>query len=143
MALGRTFPIPVLWYQVVKDNWPPKEAKNIETIAASFVPPKTGSAVRLFNLAVSSDCGFIVSMTLLACFVCSHSHALTHMLSLIWCRCRCLLPRSPQVDVPAAGLHDGTGKTLADQVKYTLGSTWAPVGFLESASYYWLVNCCY
>jgi hypothetical protein len=38
--------------QVIKDSWPPKEAKNVETIAASFVPPKTGSAVRLFNLAV-------------------------------------------------------------------------------------------
>ena len=36
---------------VIKDSWPPKEAKNVETIAASFVPPKTGSKVRLFNLA--------------------------------------------------------------------------------------------
>ena len=41
------------WAQVVvvKDTWPPKVAKNVETIAASFVPPKSGSAVRLFNLA--------------------------------------------------------------------------------------------
>ena len=37
---------------VVKDEWPPKSAKNVETIAASFVPPRNGSAVRLFNLAV-------------------------------------------------------------------------------------------
>ena len=36
---------------VIKDSWPPTSAKNVETIAASFVPPKTGSAVRLFNLA--------------------------------------------------------------------------------------------
>jgi hypothetical protein len=52
------------------------------TQAASFVPPKTGSAVRLFNLAV---------------------------------------------DVPSAGLEDGTGKQLTDQVPYTLGSKWVPV----------------
>eukprot|EP01046_Picozoa_sp_COSAG06_P039116 COSAG06_NODE_4584_length_4125_cov_103.384501_9_plen_128_part_00 len=31
--------------------WPPSKATAVETIAASFVPPKTGSAVRLFNLA--------------------------------------------------------------------------------------------
>ena len=54
----------------------------METIAASFVPPKQGSAVRLFNLAV---------------------------------------------DVPSAGLQDGSGKALAAGVKYTLGSTWAGV----------------
>eukprot|EP01043_Picozoa_sp_COSAG02_P058348 COSAG02_NODE_7246_length_3098_cov_4.532844_3_plen_225_part_00 len=36
---------------VVKDFWPPRAAKNVETIAASFSPPKAGSAVRLFNLA--------------------------------------------------------------------------------------------
>ena len=36
---------------VVKDFWPPSEANNIEAIAASFTPPKLGSAVRLFNLA--------------------------------------------------------------------------------------------
>eukprot|EP01047_Picozoa_sp_COSAG01_P033847 COSAG01_NODE_2510_length_7546_cov_498.494427_2_plen_149_part_00 len=36
---------------VIKDSWPPSTAKNIETIAASFVPPNNGSAVRLFNLA--------------------------------------------------------------------------------------------
>jgi hypothetical protein len=36
---------------VIKDAWPPKQPKNVETIAASFVPPKDGSAVRLFNLA--------------------------------------------------------------------------------------------
>ena len=36
---------------VVKDFWPPRAAKNVETIAASFSPPKVGSAVRLFNLA--------------------------------------------------------------------------------------------
>lgn len=35
---------------VIKDSWPPKEPKNVETIAASFVPPTNGSAVRLFNL---------------------------------------------------------------------------------------------
>jgi len=32
-------------------SWPPKDGDNIEMIAASFVPPKTGSKVRLFNLA--------------------------------------------------------------------------------------------
>ena len=31
------------------------------------------------------------------------------------------------VDVPAAGLQDGAGKSLADHVKYTLGSSWAAV----------------
>jgi len=31
------------------------------------------------------------------------------------------------VDVPLAGLQDGKGALLADQVKYTLGSKWAPV----------------
>ena len=61
---------------------PPKEAKNVETIAASFVPPKTGSAVRLFNLAS---------------------------------------------DVGVAELQDGRGKALAEQVKYSLGSSWSPV----------------
>jgi hypothetical protein len=50
--------------------------------AASFVPPKTGSAVRLFNLAA---------------------------------------------DVKFAGLDDGTGKQLVDQIQYTLGSAWVPV----------------
>eukprot|EP01043_Picozoa_sp_COSAG02_P054134 COSAG02_NODE_6080_length_3815_cov_25.833961_4_plen_171_part_00 len=30
--------------------WPPSKS-TVETIAASFVPPKTGSGVRLFNLA--------------------------------------------------------------------------------------------
>ena len=40
---------------VVKDTWPPKEAKNVETIAASFVPPTNGSAVRLFNLAADIE----------------------------------------------------------------------------------------
>ena len=49
----------------------------METISASFVPPKTGSAVRLFNLAF---------------------------------------------DVPSAGLQNGAGKQLTDQVQYTLGS---------------------
>ena len=33
------------------EAWPPVKATAVETIAASFVPPKTGSAVRLFNLA--------------------------------------------------------------------------------------------
>jgi len=66
---------------VVKDTWPPKEAKNVEAIAASFPVPTNGSAVRLFNLAS---------------------------------------------DVPSAGLKSGA-KTLADGIKYTLGSTWAPV----------------
>ena len=55
-------------------------------VAASFIPPKTGSAVRLFNLAA---------------------------------------------DVPAAGLQDGNGASLADNVKYTLGSKWAPVSATE------------
>eukprot|EP01052_Picozoa_sp_SAG31_P044413 SAG31_NODE_7731_length_1607_cov_1.060345_2_plen_202_part_01 len=32
---------------VVKDSWPPKVAQNVETIAASFVPPANGSAVRM------------------------------------------------------------------------------------------------
>ena len=32
-------------------GWPPKDGDNIEMIAASFVPPKSGSKVRLFNLA--------------------------------------------------------------------------------------------
>jgi hypothetical protein len=31
--------------------WPPSKSTAVETIAASFVPPKSGSAVRLFNLA--------------------------------------------------------------------------------------------
>ena len=55
-------------------------------VAASFVPPNTGSAVRLVNLAV---------------------------------------------DVPAAGLLDGKGVSLADNVKYTLGSKWAPISATE------------
>ena len=67
---------------VVKDTWPPRESKNVETIAASFVPPANGSAVRLFNLA--SDINF-------------------------------------------AGLKDSNGKTLADQIQYTLGSSWVPI----------------
>lgn len=37
---------------VCKDLWPPKKVTSVETIAASFVPPRNGSAVRLFNLAV-------------------------------------------------------------------------------------------
>ena len=32
---------------VVKDTWPPSKPTSVETISASFVPPKTGSAVRL------------------------------------------------------------------------------------------------
>ena len=36
---------------VLKDKWPPTKPENVETIAASYVPPKNGSAVRLFNLA--------------------------------------------------------------------------------------------
>ena len=36
----------------MKDTWPPTKPTSVETIAASFVPPKNGSAVRLFNLAV-------------------------------------------------------------------------------------------
>ena len=36
----------------LKDSWPPKAAKDIETIAASYVSPTKGSKVRLFNLAV-------------------------------------------------------------------------------------------
>jgi hypothetical protein len=61
---------------VVKDTWPPHSPTNIETIAASFVPPKTGSAVRLFNLASA---------------------------------------------ISQAGLKDQDGKTLAANIKYTLG----------------------
>lgn len=37
---------------VIKDAWPPKEDKNVECIAASFVPSKNSSKVRLFNLAM-------------------------------------------------------------------------------------------
>ena len=37
---------------VVKGSWPPKEQASVETIAASFVPPKNGSKVRMFNLAM-------------------------------------------------------------------------------------------
>ena len=38
---------------VLKDSYPPKSATNIETIAASFVPPAgNGSAARLVNLAM-------------------------------------------------------------------------------------------
>ena len=59
------------------------QAKSVETIAASFIPPANGSAVRLFNLAS---------------------------------------------DVAVAGLTDSAGQHLADNIKYTLGSTWAPVG---------------
>jgi hypothetical protein len=36
---------------VIKDELPLSKPTNVETIAASFVPPKDGSAVRLFNLA--------------------------------------------------------------------------------------------
>ena len=32
---------------VIKDTWPPNKASQVETIAASFVPPTNGSAVRL------------------------------------------------------------------------------------------------
>eukprot|EP01052_Picozoa_sp_SAG31_P035877 SAG31_NODE_4389_length_3277_cov_7.853682_3_plen_144_part_00 len=35
---------------VIKGSWPPTESTSVETVAASFVPPKNGSAVRLFNL---------------------------------------------------------------------------------------------
>jgi|EP01047_Picozoa_sp_COSAG01_P068163 hypothetical protein len=38
----------------MKDTWPPNQPKNVETIAASYVPPLNGSKVRLFNLAVVS-----------------------------------------------------------------------------------------
>ena len=31
------------------------------------------------------------------------------------------------MDVKVAGLHDATGAVLADDIKYTLGSKWAPV----------------
>ncbi len=67
---------------VVKDTWPPKEVKNVETIAASFVPPLNGSAVRLFNLAS---------------------------------------------DIKFSGLKESNGKTLADQIQYSLGSRWIPI----------------
>ena len=66
----------------VRARRPPSKPTAVEAIAASFVPPKNGSAVRLFNLAV---------------------------------------------DVKFASLTDGSGKTLASQVQYSLGSTWAPV----------------
>jgi hypothetical protein len=67
---------------VVKDMWPPKVASNVETIAASYVPPaKPNSGVRLFNL-------------------------------------------SP--DTAQAGLQ-ANGKTLVNNVKYTLGSIWANI----------------
>lgn len=36
---------------VVKDFWPPKQASNVETIAASYVPFSSGSGARLFNLS--------------------------------------------------------------------------------------------
>jgi hypothetical protein len=36
---------------VVKDHWPPRVGTNIETIAASYVQPISGSGVRLFNLS--------------------------------------------------------------------------------------------
>ena len=68
---------------VLKDSYPPKSATNIETIAASFVPPAgNGSAARLVNLAM---------------------------------------------DVPSAGLTYDGGLPLADNVAYTLGSTWSAV----------------
>jgi hypothetical protein len=38
----------------MKDTWPPNQPKNVETIAASYVPPLNGSKVRLFNRAVVS-----------------------------------------------------------------------------------------
>jgi hypothetical protein len=56
-ATGKTLltaPIPLTpgpLLVVVKDAWPPTESTNVETIAASFVPPTNGSKVRLFNLA--------------------------------------------------------------------------------------------
>ena len=71
---------------VVKDTWPPTKLSAVETIAASFVPPKTESAVRLFNLAA---------------------------------------------DVQFAGLSTG-GKTLVDQVQYSLGSSWKPVATAQA-----------
>ena len=37
---------------VIKGAWPPTKPTAVEAIAASFTPPKTGSAVRLFNLAL-------------------------------------------------------------------------------------------
>jgi hypothetical protein len=37
---------------VVKDYWPPKQASNVETIAAAYAPPTSpDSGVRLFNLS--------------------------------------------------------------------------------------------
>jgi len=36
---------------VVKDYWPPRTGTNVETIAASYNPILSGSAVRLFNLS--------------------------------------------------------------------------------------------
>jgi hypothetical protein len=42
--------------------WPPSEPDQVETIAASYVPPKPGqSSVRLFNLAPSTSSGTQVS----------------------------------------------------------------------------------
>ena len=66
----------------IKGPWPPTKTTSVETIAASFVPPQTGSAVRLFNLAM---------------------------------------------DVPLADLTYDHGRPLVANVKYTLGSMWAPV----------------
>ena len=66
---------------VIMGYWPLSDPNNIETIAASYVPPVTGSGVRLFNLAP---------------------------------------------DVTEAGMKEGS-TALVNNVKYTLGSSWAPI----------------
>ena len=93
---------------VVKDTWPPSKPTSVETISASFVPPKTGSAVRL----------------------CECSNGRRRLWPLRDSDGRPLLPGRTvnlAVDVKAAGLQDGSGKALASNVLYTLGSKWIAV----------------
>ena len=73
--------------------------------AASFVPPTTGSAVRLF---VRRQARF---HTARSCKADGQSGR-------VW--------QNLAVDVELASLSDSKGTSLATGVKYTLGSTWAP-----------------
>ena len=88
-------------------GWPPKSGDNVEMIAASFVPPKTGARIATPRRPEGSQGKRLRPV---------------------------LLPPGSKVrlfnlatDVPTASLTSG-GKTLASGVKYTLGSIpWAPV----------------
>jgi len=83
----------------VKDTWPPSKHTSIETIAASFVPPKAGSAGSTFPFCrfttLYRDDGSLTS---------ARSFDTVRLFNLA-------------VDVPSAGLQDGTGRTLATGAK--------------------------